>query len=526
METTLMTAIAEADRTAARGASRRTSDRRVGVRLPVVVCWGTRAEAKATAMACGDVACLVTVGAIDELARVVRGGAPGREPTGGSGARGRTVSPGYAAALEVDAILITPAAVARELARRSARATPPSGTPHSGGGARAQVRPAARLDEPGALAAIGAQIRQALVPTTGVPAYALISDADRGDLAELVVQGLAQRIGGYTRPGSERSASGASGTEPPGAPRADGRGTSAGEHQSVPAAAPSALDAWRLRGVLALGAGGVTLLLDVRADGWSALRRALSGPRLSERWRRETLGAVLTAAGGHRTPDAGAWPAQDLADVPREGPTETARVPAGGVQRGAPAAARMADVERPIAAALEGRVLAPGLVRLFELVISPEGEHTMTTRELARRLGVQATTLASRCARARLPAVKVLLRGARVVEAARLRSRGLAMENIAARLGISSPGSLARMIREVTGARTEEFTTQWAPHEGARAVEWYLETLIRPYAPVWRRFDPLAGGAPVLQHADRARGRTGRGAAGRETARDASGPRP
>ncbi len=112
-----------------------------------------------------------------------------------------------------------------------------------------------------------------------------------------------------------------------------------------------------------------------------------------------------------------------------------------------------------------------------------------TVRQLARRLGVRATTLMSRFYRAQLPAPKRYLSLARLVRAAALfENPGMSITQVANTLEYSSPQSFGRHIHTMIGVTAVEFRREFT---GARMLERFVDDLIAPQLDVLRRFRPL-----------------------------------
>lgn len=112
-----------------------------------------------------------------------------------------------------------------------------------------------------------------------------------------------------------------------------------------------------------------------------------------------------------------------------------------------------------------------------------------TVRQLARRLGVGASTLMSRFYRANLPAPKRYLAYARLVRAAALfENPGLSVSLVANALEFSSPQSFGRHIQTMLGIPALTFRREF---DGARMLDRFVVDLITPYEPTLRHFRPL-----------------------------------
>jgi AraC-like DNA-binding protein len=182
--------------------------------------------------------------------------------------------------------------------------------------------------------------------------------------------------------------------------------------------------------VLSLGHYGVQSLVDVRdANGWRALRQLFSS-HASTSIERMALARL----------------AQELADAPE-------------------------DCRR----FFDGCFLAPPRVG--------------TVRQLARRLGVGASTLMSRFYRANLPAPKRYLAYARLVRAASLfENPGLSVSLVANALEFSSPQSFGRHIQTMLDIPALAFRRDF---NGARMLDRFVLDLITPYAATLQHFRPL-----------------------------------
>ncbi len=112
-----------------------------------------------------------------------------------------------------------------------------------------------------------------------------------------------------------------------------------------------------------------------------------------------------------------------------------------------------------------------------------------TVRQLARRLGVRASTLMSRFYRAELPPPKRYLAFARLVRAAALfENPGLSITQVAHALEYSSPQSFGRHIHGLLDVTAVTFRREY---DGARMLDRFIADLITPHLPVLSAFRPL-----------------------------------
>ncbi|HTS88850.1 MAG TPA: helix-turn-helix domain-containing protein [Gemmatimonadales bacterium] len=154
---------------------------------------------------------------------------------------------------------------------------------------------------------------------------------------------------------------------------------------------------------------------------------------------------------------------------------------------GQPNSRDAARIQAPVFQAL-GEI--PPDARLFLEVLIRLAPDLGTARELARRLGVQCTTLTSRFARAGLPSPKSYLAAVRLVHAALLFERpGFTVADVAYRLDYSSPQSFGRHVRALLGITSSELRRRF-PFE--TALQRFLEVMLMPYRAVWAGFRPLA----------------------------------
>ena len=88
-----------------------------------------------------------------------------------------------------------------------------------------------------------------------------------------------------------------------------------------------------------------------------------------------------------------------------------------------------------------------------------------------------------------MPSPKRYLAMARLARAARLfENSGLSVANVATHLDYSSPQSFGRHVRTLLGLTAVGFRQRY---DGDGMVERFRAELVRPYAMVLRRFDPL-----------------------------------
>jgi AraC-like DNA-binding protein len=133
-----------------------------------------------------------------------------------------------------------------------------------------------------------------------------------------------------------------------------------------------------------------------------------------------------------------------------------------------------------------GADVSDGLVRFFAAAFAP---NVTRAQQVAARLGVPPSTLASRFYRAALPSPKQYVAWARLVWAARLgESPALSVSLIAHRLDASSPQSFSRTVRTLTGLTAAEFRRR---HTGAGMLDRFRALLVRPYRDTLCTFNPL-----------------------------------
>jgi AraC-like DNA-binding protein len=204
-----------------------------------------------------------------------------------------------------------------------------------------------------------------------------------------------------------------------------------------------------LRDLRGHGADAVVLGLG-QCDG----RTPQSLARLVREFPRVPAVAVLTSADPSAAPVAlalGQAGVSRLVDV---------RTPAGWQElRLVLAQQRQEHADRRLATMLREALptIHPDLRRFFDALAFLGGE-APTVRDLARHLGVRASSLTSRFYRAGVPTPKRYLAMTRLVRAAALlENPGLSIAQVAFRLGYTSPQCFNRHIRRWTGRTAWEF---------------------------------------------------------------------
>lgn len=190
-------------------------------------------------------------------------------------------------------------------------------------------------------------------------------------------------------------------------------------------------DAEVLSRTLRLGRDGVESVVDVRCpSGWDRLRATLLSPRMMEAFRAQVLARVHTEVG------------------------------------------RM------------GRNLA----RFFDLIFDPTVHRT---KQIADDLGVGRSAFHSRFHRASLPSARRYLDFARLVRVAFIgQEPALNNTDIANRIHASSPQSLHRSIRCMTGLSFREFRYRY---DGRTMLDQFMSELITPNVKRLMAFDPCGG---------------------------------
>lgn len=156
---------------------------------------------------------------------------------------------------------------------------------------------------------------------------------------------------------------------------------------------------------------------------------------------------------------------------------------------GVPPAERANTILVPVHAALGP--LGRGSRRFWDDLVR-HAPATTTIAGLTPRLGVTASTLVSRFARAGLPSPKDHLVGIRLCYAARLFDEGdHTIGDVAYRLDYASPQSFGRHLRSVLGITPSEFRNRFP---FALVLDRFLDRMVRPHVAIWRTFKPLAPG--------------------------------
>ncbi len=156
---------------------------------------------------------------------------------------------------------------------------------------------------------------------------------------------------------------------------------------------------------------------------------------------------------------------------------------------GQPATRAVARIQAPILSALPE---APLDARLFIEVLIRVAPDTPTVRRFAERLCVRPSTLMSRFVRAGLPSPKNYLSAIRLLHASLLfETTGLSVADVAYRLEYSSPQSFGRHLRAMLGITASEFRHRFP---FPKAVDRFVDRMIRPYGPIWQDFHPLSSG--------------------------------
>ena len=152
-------------------------------------------------------------------------------------------------------------------------------------------------------------------------------------------------------------------------------------------------------------------------------------------------------------------------------------------------AQRSHDIRRRALASIAGelpRLHADG-ARFFEYLFL-QGARTTTTRDLARALHVNASSLMSRFFRLGLPSPKLYLIHARIVLAARLlENPGLSITTVAYDLDYSSAQSFGRHLRMFLGLTPTVFRDRY---DGEGMLTLFVERMIRPHRDALQRLSP------------------------------------
>lgn len=152
-------------------------------------------------------------------------------------------------------------------------------------------------------------------------------------------------------------------------------------------------------------------------------------------------------------------------------------------------AQRHKDIRRRALAAVEREV---GIFHddghLFFETLFLRSTAVTTTRQIARTLGVKASSLMSRFFRLRLPSPKRYLSFTRLMIAAQLfENPGLSIANVANDLDYSSPQSFGRHVRTYLDLTARQFRDTY---DSDGMLEVFLDQLIRPYRSVLATLSP------------------------------------
>ncbi|MBI4502094.1 MAG: helix-turn-helix transcriptional regulator [Gemmatimonadetes bacterium] len=163
----------------------------------------------------------------------------------------------------------------------------------------------------------------------------------------------------------------------------------------------------------------------------------------------------------------------------------------------------VAEPSTPTAARMLGKVLpalgnpSPDCRHFFDVVIRI-APTTPSVRAIARRFRVRPSTFMSRFFRAGLMSPKRYLAATRLVYAAALfETSGFSISDVAYRLEYSSPQSLGRHLRAITGLTANEFRRRYP---FAAALDDFVERLIVPFRNTFRTFHPLQTGVADFGH--------------------------
>lgn len=186
-----------------------------------------------------------------------------------------------------------------------------------------------------------------------------------------------------------------------------------------------------LASTLELGRNGIELVVDVRnPSGWDRLRGALRSPRMMESFRAQVLTRIHAEVG----------------------------------------------------------VLPKNCTKFFDLIFDPALHRT---KQIADHFGVGPSAFHSRFHRASLPSARRFLDFARLVRVAFVgQEPGLNGTDIANRVNASSPQSLDRSIRCLTGLTFREFRYRY---DGAAMLERFVRELVVPNMAPLKSFDPRRG---------------------------------
>jgi AraC-like DNA-binding protein len=139
----------------------------------------------------------------------------------------------------------------------------------------------------------------------------------------------------------------------------------------------------------------------------------------------------------------------------------------------------------------------PDCRQFFEVMIR-FAPTTPSVRSLSRLLHVRPSTFMSRFFRAGLISPKRYLGASRLVYAAALfETSGFSIGDVAYRLEYSSPQSLGRHLRAVTGLTANEFRRRFS---FSQALDDFVARLIVPFRSTFRTFHPLQTGVADFGH--------------------------
>ncbi len=157
----------------------------------------------------------------------------------------------------------------------------------------------------------------------------------------------------------------------------------------------------------------------------------------------------------------------------------------------------------PTASRLLGQVIpvlgepTPDCRHFFEVLIR-QAPTTPSVRALARRLKVRPSTFMSRFFRTGLISPKQYLAATRLLYASALfETTGFSIADVAYRLDYSSPQSLGRHLRAITGLTANEFRRR---HSFSSAIDEYVERYIIPFRGTFRTFHPIQTGVADFGH--------------------------
>ena len=139
----------------------------------------------------------------------------------------------------------------------------------------------------------------------------------------------------------------------------------------------------------------------------------------------------------------------------------------------------------------------PDCRHFFDVMIR-HAPSTPAVRTLAKMLRVRPSTFMSRFFRAGLISPKRYLAAIRLVYAAALfETSGFSIGDVAYRLEYSSPQSLGRHLRAVTGLTANEFRRRYP---FTKALDDFVTRLIVPFRSTFRTFHPLQTGVADFGH--------------------------